>query len=270
MSPEPTAPAPRRIAVTLEASATGRPLLETCVRLAALLDAELEGIFIEDINLIRLAGLPFLREQRPASLGEESVSARRMQQELRGLARQAARMLEQAAREMGVPWSFQVWRGAAGVETLCQVFPADVLGLTRVSTRAATRLWATAGTRTRLSGRSLGNICVLFGTSETALRALDTAARLARELQTGLTVLLPGIDVPEDAELRAKAGTVLEKRGQGARIVQLGPDGATALAQAVAATGSGVLVTEVAHPLFEQAGLGPCFTALPCPVLLVR
>jgi hypothetical protein len=171
---------------------------------------------------------------------------------------------------MGVPWSFRVWRGAAGAETLSRTFPADVLGLARVGTRAAIRLWATAGTRTRLPRRSLGNIGVLFGTSDNALRALDTAARLARELNTGLTVLLPGTDVTQDAGLRDKAGSVLAARGQGAHFAQLGTDGPSSLAQVVAASGSGVLVTEAAHPLFTRAGLGPCLAALPCPVLLVR
>ncbi|MDH3900470.1 MAG: universal stress protein, partial [Gammaproteobacteria bacterium] len=112
----------RHIVVTLDASEPGRSALETAVRLAAILGAELEGIFVEDINLIRLAGLPFLREVRPWSLGEETISTQRMQRELRTLARHAERMLEQAAREMGVPWSFQVWRGRAGAETLAQTF----------------------------------------------------------------------------------------------------------------------------------------------------
>jgi len=92
----------RYIVVTLDASESGRPALQTAVRLAALLGAGLEGVFVEDINLIRLAGLPFLREVRPWSLADEEISTQRMQRELRTLARRAEQMLERVARETGV------------------------------------------------------------------------------------------------------------------------------------------------------------------------
>lgn len=270
MTPERTPAAQRRIAVTLEASETGRPLLETCVRLAALLDAELEGIFIEDSNLLRLAGLSFLREVRPSSLGEESVNVQRMQRELRSLARQAEHMLEQAAREMGVTWSFQVWRGTAGAETLSRTFPADVLGLGRVSARAPLRLRAMAGMRTHRTRPLLTSISVLFSVTESAARALDTAARLATELDTGLTVLLPGTATAEIEALRERAATLLAARSQTARFVALDPATTASLPQAAVHTGTGLLVTEAAHPLFDRSGLESCLATLPCPVLLVR
>ncbi|MGB7837261.1 MAG: universal stress protein, partial [Terrimicrobiaceae bacterium] len=52
----------RRILVALDASAHSRAALEAACELALGLDAELSGLFVEDINLLRLAQLPFASE----------------------------------------------------------------------------------------------------------------------------------------------------------------------------------------------------------------
>ena len=52
----------RRILVVLDASPFGLEALEAAAGLAARLRAELQGLFVEDVDLLRLAGLPFARE----------------------------------------------------------------------------------------------------------------------------------------------------------------------------------------------------------------
>lgn len=270
MTPEIVQTTTRRIAITLDASEAGRPALETCVRLAAILGARLEGIFVEDINLIRLSGLSFLREVRPSSLGEESVSAQRMQRELRTLARYAERMLEQAAQEMGVPWSFQVWRGNAGADTLTRTFAADILGLGRTGARSSRQLRMASATRAYPSRKPPTTISVLFSASNNAQRALATAAHLAPELDASLTVLLQDTSAESFEALKDKARSQLAEQRQTARFAVLANTGAASLAQAVASTATGILIAEADHPLFRQAGLEPCLETLSCPVLLVR
>ena len=270
MTPVTEQAAIRHIVVTLDASESGRSALETAVRLAAILGAELEGVFVEDINLIRLAGLPFLRELRPWSLGEETISTQRMQRELRTLARHAERRLEQAAREMGVPWSFQVWRGHAGAETLAQTFNADILSLGRVSALASSRMWATTRSRTRQSRETIASLNVLFSDSEQAVRALTTACNLAKDPGAGVTVLIPENQTEDAPGLKEKALSILDFHGQVARFVQLSGTGVQSLVQAAGASGVRILIAEAEHPLLAQAGLDQCLEALCCPVLLVR
>ena len=180
----------RRIVVTLGAAPGGRAPLAIAVRLAGLLGAELEGVFIEDINLIQLAGLPFLRELSPWSLAEQAVSSQRMERQLRAMARQARTLLEQEAGKLDVPWTFQVWRGHTGTEALTRAFSADILSLGRLSALASCRHWART-VRPPPVGAVLAGIGVLAGLSEPATRAITTAARLARDLGTSLTVFLP-------------------------------------------------------------------------------
>jgi nucleotide-binding universal stress UspA family protein len=260
----------RHIMVTLDASESGRPALQTAVRLAALLGAELDGVFVEDINLIRLAELPFLREVSPWSLAGEAINTQRIQRELRTLARHAEKMLEQVAREMNVPWSFQVWRGRAEAASLARAFSADILSLGRISSLVSSRTWAAARPHQRQPRETVTSISVLFSDSEQAARGLTTACSLAKDLNTGLTVLMPEYLTEVMPALQEKARTLLEQHGQTARFVQIRGTGAQSLVQAAGTPGTGTLILEAEHPLLQQAGLDRHLETLFCSVLLVR
>ena len=52
----------RRILVALDGSAHVLAALQAASEMAARMKSELVGLFVEDINLVRLAGLPFPRE----------------------------------------------------------------------------------------------------------------------------------------------------------------------------------------------------------------
>ncbi len=256
----------RRITVTLGTSESGRLPLETAARLAAILGAELEGVFVEDINLIRLSGLPFLREVRPWSIADEQVSSQRMQRELRTLARRAEQMIERVARETGVPWSFQVWQGRPEAASLLQAFGAEILSLGRISSRVSSRMFAPARRPTPLSRETNTSISVLFSGSEQAARAAATACSLARDMGARLTVMLPAA-MPA---LKEQALAILKQHGQVARFVELAGVDAPSLRLAADTAGPSILITEAEHPLLQQAGLDQCLDALFCPVLLIR
>jgi hypothetical protein len=269
-----TAPAARpeirRIVVTLSAGLCDHAPLATAVRLAGSLGAELEGVFIEDINLIQLTGLPFLRELSPWSLAEAAVDTRRMERQLRALARQARFLLEQEARKRDVPFTFQVWRGRTETESLTRAFATDILSLGHLSALASCRLWARAGARPLPAGTDIGNIGVLAGQSEAAARALTTAARLARAPGAGLTVFLPESGTDKVLRLEEKVRALTGRLDPPARLVSLGGSDAQRLVQAAHAAGIGLLVAEAGHELLRLGGLERIQEALDRPVLLVR
>ncbi|MDX1698762.1 MAG: hypothetical protein R3308_10770, partial [Thiohalobacterales bacterium] len=219
MTPATRQESARHIVVTLEASESGHRALQTAARLAALMGAELEGVFVEDINLLRLAELPFLREVRPWSLVEEAMDSRRMQRELQTLARLARQMLEQTAMEMGIACRFQVWRGHAAAATLVETFSADILSLGRVSSLASSGSWSLGRTRRYRDPTAVVN--VLFSGTEQGARALAAACSLAKDLQAGLSVLLPDSGQAETVQLRERAQKILEDHGQPAQFVPL-------------------------------------------------
>ena len=61
----------RRILVALDASEASRAAIRSAVDLAARFRAELVGLFVEDVNLLRSAQLPFVRKVGAFSLVEE-------------------------------------------------------------------------------------------------------------------------------------------------------------------------------------------------------
>jgi nucleotide-binding universal stress UspA family protein len=264
MTPVVEPPAIRRIVVTLNSSESARSVIDVAVRLAAVLGAELEGVFVEDINLIRLSGLPFLREVRAWSLGEEGISTQSMQRDLRALARQAERVFLEAAQAMGVGCTFRVWRGHASVETLSASFEADIISLRGGPTLLyhARPLMKTCSPATPIN--------VLFSASAAADRALAAACYLAGDLGAEIRVLLADHATPV-TELEQRAGEILAGHGRQASFVRLGAGGLPALARAIRASGNNtVLLVDPAHPLLREAGLNHCLEALTCPVLFVR
>lgn len=260
----------RRIAVALDASGFSRAALETAICLAAALSAELEGIFVEDTNLMRLTGLPFLREIRPWSLAEEALSGQRMQRELRALARQAEQALVQAVGETGISWSFRVWRGRAETESLIASFDADVLSLARSGLGTSVLMQPGFGSGTRPARYPAPAIAVLFSGSEQAVRALAAACHLATALNGLIKVLLPKIGGEDIANLRGKAEAVVAAYTQRATYVELSDLSVHTLARVVKSSRSTALITAAADPLLQDRALSQCLGAISCPLLLVR
>ncbi|MGD2055353.1 MAG: hypothetical protein PVJ15_00990 [Gammaproteobacteria bacterium] len=254
----------RRIAVTLDALQLSVAALDQAARLAQRLGAQLEGIFVEDIELLQLAELPFLREVRTASRSVEAINPVRMEQELRVLAHRAERLLGEQAARHNVSWTFRIWRGSIDSELLAAAMEADVLALTRLGA---------ALVRCPVVPRGRNAIAVLFTGSEAALRALDTAAKLASDPQVDLNILLPGDPADRDRLQRQAAAQLgVQTGGQlpGVRFIDL-PDASLAgLLEALADTNSAVLILERDQQLLQTPSLRQCLNRLDCPLLVVR
>lgn len=99
-----------RIVIGLDTSLVARETLSLAARLAASVDARLSGVFVEDEDLLSLAGLPFAREV--SFSGQVSrVDSERMLRAMRAQAESARRVLSRIADEAHVEWSFDVRRG---------------------------------------------------------------------------------------------------------------------------------------------------------------
>jgi hypothetical protein len=81
----------RVVAVAFDTSARGQAALEAAVRLAAATRAQLQGLFVEDEDLLRLAGLPFAREIDCLSASLRQLHAATMERALRTAAIEAQR-----------------------------------------------------------------------------------------------------------------------------------------------------------------------------------
>jgi hypothetical protein len=186
-----------RIVVALDATSENRAAIGTAARLAARWQAPLHGVFFEDDDLIRLAGLPFAR-QVTLGLGAERFDLQQVQRQLRVFAERARQELAASARRHGVAWSFEIARGdlspAEGDFLVACTATRPVGGHFRVDCR----WWsATAsGPATRLlahhEGDPHGGVAALLrGQDAAGARLLAAALRLAEANDARLAVICP-------------------------------------------------------------------------------
>ncbi len=126
---DPVERALRRILVALDASRASEDALAAAATLAERLGAELTGLFVEDVNLLRLAGLPFVRQIRLSAGGWHPLEPGALEGELRAMAARAREAIAKAAGPHRIAWSFRVARGGVSVEVLAAAGEADLLVL---------------------------------------------------------------------------------------------------------------------------------------------
>jgi nucleotide-binding universal stress UspA family protein len=275
-------PAIRRILVALDASPHSLAALEAAAELAAGLKAELLGLFVEDINLLRLAELPFAREMGVFSTTRRRLDILEVERELRAQASRARRALAIAAGRAQVPWSFRVARGVIAAELLAAASEADLVILGKVgwsptgrrhmgSTARAVLSQATCLTLILQEGVRLSlPILVVYDGSTIAQKALSAAIRLVRGKNGYLTVLILA-DGPDAArELQTNVAKWLRERGLEARYRWLVGADVRHLPRIVDSEGCGMLVLPGQHSRVQSQGLLVWLDEVTCPVLLVR
>ena len=221
----------RRIVVALDASAHSHAALEAAVTLALRLRSEIQAVFVEDINLLRLAELPFAREVRFGQAGAHQVQSEDVQRGLRARAAVLRRQVEDVAEQSKVSSTFRVVRGAVVGELLAAALEADLLALGRLghSVSRRSRLGSTARAAvTRAASAVLlvhpamesGPVLVLFDGSAAGARALELAAHVAGE-GNDLRVLVWGPEEALAADRRQLAEELLKSSAVRVQYQQL-------------------------------------------------
>lgn len=119
----------RRILVALDGSKESRAALAAAANLAAQLDAELAGLFIEDSDLLNLAALPFSREAPALSRTGRLLEPEQLARDLKTMAAMARQALVRTAEASHLQWSFRTARGHVGAELLAAARDADLIAV---------------------------------------------------------------------------------------------------------------------------------------------
>jgi nucleotide-binding universal stress UspA family protein len=262
----------RRILIALDASAKSLAALEQAAALAARLDAELLGLFVEDVNLLRLARLPFTRE-----IGLWSALSRRledtdMQRALRGEARRAQQAFDAVAERLHVQCSFRVVRGRVVTEVLEAARTADLvtIALTRGAVFGTTTRALVAGAPSPVLLLQQGAgirppVAAVYDGTVAADHALDVGRQLALALGAEeLVILIAEREAERLARLQQELRERIEGSGLAARVRQVNPDAASLL-RAALAEDAGTLVLTIRH----EATLVQLLAGTDCAVLLV-
>ncbi len=271
-----------RILVAVDTSACGRAALEAAARLAAELNAELVALFVEDANLLRLAGLPFACELLAGGPVAKRIDSRGMERALKAEAEQIRRAIATAATPLRVRWSLRVARGRVDSEVLAAAEEADLLVMgtagralgRRATVGSTARALAERSSRSVLflaPGHTVGRpVVTLFHGSGTSLRALDLAAAFAREDHQNLLVLLPPANPESALRLGGQASERLARRGLRPRIIELPSLDPHILVQAVQAHGGRLLVLAADAAPCRPESLESLLQRTTCPVVVAR
>ncbi len=279
----PSAPSPdrsfRRILVALDASPHSRAALDLAVQLAARLEADLEGLFVKDENLIRAAQLPFAEEVRTHAVSK-ALSDRRVQRQLRRQADQAEAVLQEATEQSPVSHDFRVVEGQVIRQLLRAAEETDLVALGKTSTQSSRRRLGT--TSEALLAESSTPVLVLrraarrrpppsayYDGSETAQKALRTAAGLA-DRGVSLTVFLPAGDETTTEQLRGEVHEALGAHSVQVQVRPLTPAEANRLAALARRYGPGLFVMPGTGSPLVDASLQRFLYELDRPLLLVR
>ncbi|MCA9971839.1 MAG: universal stress protein [Anaerolineales bacterium] len=271
----------RRILVAVDASAASVAALEAAVSLASDLDAELVGLFVEDVNLVRLAELPAAQQVRLISARAQPLDRDHVAQTLRGQAARARRALQAAADEADVPTEFHVVRGQVTAAVLAAAAEADLVILGRRA-RPLTRrhrLGSTARAALTAVPRSLmlvrprpisqRPVLVTFDGSPLSWRALRKAAALAQATHR-LQVLLITEVPAQAAKWQAEVADWLEARTQQASYRQLPRATLAQLVTAVQrAKGDVLIIGSERLPVPAETAVR-LLAVLDCSLMLIR
>ena len=194
----------QRVIVTLEAASENGTAIDTAVRLAAQAKAELHGVFIEDQELLHLAGLPFARQVTVAT-GTEPLTSETLELQLRAEAERARNDLFAAAKEHRVKCTFEVLRGASET-AVAYASESDLIvtggqsrpvaGHFRLERRWWSSIEAVSGPLllARTAWTAAGPVVILLRDRDLAsARLVETAAQIASARGDVLMVICPRV-----------------------------------------------------------------------------
>ena len=269
----------RRILVAIDASPASLAALEIGAELAARFNAELVGIFVEDVNLLHLAELPFTREVGLYSTRTTRMDVTNMERQMRAQARAVRRRLASIAEGARLQWSFQTTRGIVHVALREAAENADLIVMGRTGWNKQRRLGSTARVmvlesphHTMILRRRVRfgvPVLVAYDGSENGQKAL-AAISLVWDEESHLTVLILAEDAEQARHLQGEAEKFLAGLGAAPSFRWLKFVDEAILARILREEGCGVVILPAGSERLPGNKLLPFLNQTDCAVLLVR
>jgi nucleotide-binding universal stress UspA family protein len=272
----------RRIVVAIDSSAHAKAALETAASIAARFNAEILGLFVEDIDLVNLAKLPLGKEIGFISGQPREFDTHALEEGFRVEVARARRELQQIAGRSRVVSSFRVVRGRVDAEVMTAAAEGDLLILGTASRsvgfrRRAGSVAVAAAERAprsvllmRPGARVQGKALLVYDGSPGSDLALEAAVRLVGAKDSALTILIPAETPERGRELDAEVRERLARFRMVPTFVQVRRLELNDLCRLAGQTGSDVLVLNGRSPLLAGGAHAQLLEQVACPVLIVR
>ncbi len=267
----------QRILVAVDGSDHSLAALEAACSLAAQLHAEIEALFVEDDDLLRLAELPCARVLSTLLMEPERTDRERMERLLRLLAGRAQEALQRHSVALGVRARFRAVRGRVNAELQAAAGEADLLSLGKAGHGQLGLVGPGSTLRTALDAglpvlvverhpRVGKGLLAAYDGSAGSARALSMAAQIAAGTGQELTILILGHAAGIDA-LSREALEIAAQHGQGARLTFSWAQPVVAIPAAVRRARPALVVLGAGERSEDRAG--QLIKVIDCPLLVV-
>lgn len=260
----------RRMRLALDLSPAARSFLPEALRLATRLNAEVQGLFVEDARLMAVCvgeGLPTRHVSRVTGL-LETLDRGSMEAGLRAQSTALSRHVTATAAALQCPCALRIVRGGVAESLVAEMDQDDLLVLSRRpghvgAVLAATARQASAPMLILPPGENpnQGRIVVLADTAGFLERALAAAERFRNDSHRPVEVVLTPPATATDAEGLARATDLP------IRITSCGND---ADLSGRIPSDTGLVIASPVHPALADAQLKRFLEGVSKPVLLMR
>jgi nucleotide-binding universal stress UspA family protein len=249
MNNVPHTPGIRRILVALDTAEPSTAALEEAARLAAGLEAELVGLFIEDAGLLQAAALPMTRMVPHQARTLAAFDPASMQRAYRIWSAEARRSLEAVAAQWRIKWSFQVARGIYAEQLMATLRAGDLLALASSKHQRRSRTGLAALTVAAQAPCSLFLMCRRWETWKPVVvlyEGSEEALAMGRTLAAIYNLPLVALVLAQDEEAARGETTAVRRYLGGANrpadLIQMHPATAERIGDALRDITPGIII----------------------------
>lgn len=257
-------------------------ILQAATTLARNLNAELNTLFIEDINLLKLAELPFAREIVYGAPAGRKLNVADMERSLNTQTARLRNLVETIAQQNEIKIAFEVMRGDIAHELCSASEKADLLIVGKNTQTIRRSLKIGNISKSILTSVSCNLLLLQYGAtierpvsifysgSQASQKALQMAIQLARQDHKNLSVIYPaGSD--EEYQARTKeVDTITQPFGFRASHMQLKDNSTSAMLETMARTGARVLLLDSNTAEFNHDQIQDLISKTSTPVILLK